>query len=69
MSRGNDPDVDRLRGACAGVGEQGMVLCAVPSRYLRGGVIELDASAETSRREGDIAPYEGVFAARGGQRR
>ena len=29
-SWGNDPDDDRVRGACAVVGEQGMMLCAVP---------------------------------------
>ena len=31
-SLGGDPGGDRLRGACAVVGEQGMMLCAVSPR-------------------------------------
>ena len=69
MSKGSDSDGDRLGGACAGVGEQGRVLCAVPSRYACGGLTKFVASARTPRREGGSAPCEGISAASGGQRR
>ena len=61
ISMGEDHGGDRAGGACAGVGEQGRVMCAVSSPYACGGLIEFVAFAGNPRREGGSAPCESVF--------
>ena len=60
MSREDDPSGDRMRGACDGVGDQDMVICAFVTRYVCGRLIEIVASAGTPRWEG-VAPLVRVF--------
>ena len=66
---GGDPGGDRLRGACAVVGEQGKMLCAVSPREVCKGLNELFGAAGSPGREGGSAPCEVVYAIRGVHRR